>query len=94
LPPQNERNRNQRSNDAGQRQRGAAGGGTNKPWGHGKAVIRLSEEKSIFVAVGAIWETENGNLQLVLECEPNQWKDPHCRRVVVLLKSEERTSRQ
>ena len=85
MPPQNDRNRERRSNDAGNRQKGA---GTNKPWGYGKAVIRLSEEKSIFVAIGAIWETENGNLQLVLESEPNQWKDPHCRRTVVLLKND------
>ena len=44
----------------------------------------------LFVLVGAVWETQNGNLKINLDAEPNQWRDPHCRRSLVLLKNDER----
>ncbi len=89
MTTQQERDRNRRADAAGNRQQ-QRDSKSNRPWGHGKATIQVSAEKTIFVPVGAVWETAQGNLQLVLDAEPNQWKDPHCRRVVVLLKSEER----
>jgi len=88
LATQQDRDRDRRSNDAGKRQRDT---NTNRPWGVAKAAIPMGEGKDpLFVLVGAVWETQNGNLKINLDAEPNQWRDPHCRRSLVLLKNDER----
>jgi len=95
MTTQRDRDRDNRSQRAGQQQRQRQG---NRPWGRASAVIvqpgqQRAETKAHFVPIGTIWETENGNLKLVLSAEPHQWRDPHYRREVVLLKNEERDER-
>lgn len=87
----NDRQRNNQSRDAGQRQQREGRGRSNGPWGRASAVIQHSgdgrgEAKARFIYVGTVWQTEQGNLKLVLESEPQQWRDPHFPRVVVLTK--------
>jgi hypothetical protein len=86
MATQNDRNRDRRSNQAGNRQRENNRG----PWGYAKAIIPhpTDAEKTFFVMLGAVWETEGGNLKINLDAEPNQWRDPHFRRAVVLLKND------
>jgi hypothetical protein len=95
MNQRNDRQRDNKSRDAGQRQRQEGRDATNRPWGRASAVIEQAGQargdvKARFVYVGTVWQTEQGNLKLVLESAPNQWSDPHVRRVVVLTKIEER----
>jgi len=95
MSTQNDRDRDRTSNAAGQRQqqrRQAAG-----PWGDARAVIDVTvrgDTKTRFVQVGTVWETDSGNLKLVLEAMPNEWSDPHVRRVVVLMKRDSKAGGQ
>lgn len=91
----NDRQRNNQSRDAGQRQQREGRGTSARPWGRASAVVEhpgagRGDTKARFVYVGTVWQTEQGNLKLVLESEPQQWADPHFRRVVVITKLEER----
>ena len=92
MSTQQERKRDQRSREAGSNQRERESGGGNRgPWGHAKAPIPYEsqgETKTQFVLLGAVWETEGGNLRINLDAEPNQWRDPHFRRTVVLVKND------
>lgn len=97
MSNQNDRNRDRRATQAGNNQRDrqqqAKSGGT-KPWGRASAVIeqpgsQRTESKAVFVPIGAVWETESGNLKLTIQATPNQWADPHFRRVVVIVRNED-----
>lgn len=92
MTTRQDRDRDNRSREAGNNQRQRQG---NKPWGRASAVIvapgaQRAETKAHFVPIGTVWETENGNLKIVLAAQPQQWSDPHYRREVVLLRNEER----
>lgn len=92
MSTQRDRDRDDRSRRAGNDQRQRQG---NRPWGRASAVIphpgqQRGETKAQFVPIGTVWETESGNLKLVLAAEPQQWSDPHYRREVVIMKLEPR----
>ena len=91
MSTQRDRDRDNRSRQAGNDQRERQG---NRPWGRASAIIvqpgsQRGETKAHFVLIGNVWETENGNLKIVLSATPQQWNDPHYRREVVLSKNEE-----
>ncbi len=98
MTNQNDRNRDRRSNAAGNNQRDRENdtkkqAGT-RPWGRAAAIIDVAgtqraETKARFVPIGAVWETEGGNLKMTLEATPNQWDDPHYRRVILITKNED-----
>lgn len=63
-----------------------------QPWGAAYAVIQSTQEgqNSRFLRLGAVWETENGNLSATLELEPIAWKDPaYARRIVFSRRNDE-----
>lgn len=91
MTNQKDRARDQRSREAGQQQRSREG---NRPWGRAAAAIeqpgtQRQESKTRFVHIGTVWQTEAGNLKLILESQPNEWSDPHVRRAVVITKNQE-----
>lgn len=98
MTTQNDRNRDRNARAAGNRQREREQQQTTpktgtRPWGRASAVIenpgqQRAESKARFVPIGAVWETENGNLKLTIEATPQQWNDPHFRRVVVIVRNE------
>jgi len=81
----NDRNRNNNERNARGNQK------PEKPWGRVVAVIdpTKANQNPRFVALGAAWLTENGNLKLRLEAAPQQWSDPHYPRTIIVIKNED-----
>ncbi len=93
---QNDRTRDRRSTSAGnnQRERENKSAAGTRPWGRAAAIIEQQGEqrsaaKARFVPIGAVWQTDGGNLKVTIEATPPQWDDPHFRRVVLITKNED-----
>jgi hypothetical protein len=56
-----------------------------QPWGDAKAVIERGN-KSIWLTLGPVWETDSGGLRFVLDVEPLAWRNPNTERAIVIVK--------
>lgn len=87
MSTQNDRDRNRRSNTAGQQQQQRSA--NRGPYGDLRAQLEITvngDTKTRFVPIGVVWETDSGNLKIVIESYPNEWSDPHVRRVAIIVK--------
>lgn len=102
MTNQNDKDRDRRSQRAGNSQRDREQGSTeqgaknnNRPWGRATALVEFpgqqrNETKARFIPIGAVWQTEGGNFKFTIDATPPQWNDPHFRRVVVISKNEDK----
>ena len=88
-----QRDTERRSQQAGQRQQQQKG---DRPWGRASAIIEPTKDnqRARFVLIGAVWETENGNLKMKIEATPQQWDDPHYPRTILIAKIADDTTQR
>lgn len=63
---------------------------SNGPWGYGVAPVESKSGKTLWVQVGPVWRTKDGDLQLQLEAEPVAWRDPSVQRTVLIRERNDR----
>ena len=61
-----------------------------KPWGDAYAIKPGRESadgevsRDIWIPLGPVWESEQGNFSLTLDSEPIHWRNPNIERRVVI----------
>jgi hypothetical protein len=69
-----------------------------KPWGDAYAIKPGREStdgevsRDVWVPLGPVWQSEQGNFSLTLDSEPIHWRNPNVERRVVITKRQAATT--